>query len=255
MTNKLYNADYLEQTAILFKELKALSYAPFSALENGTIADIGCGVGIDAINLASLLEENGIKVIGIDSDELLIQRGIDSNEKTANLEFLTADTEALPFNDNSLSGIRNERLIQHLEHPDIAFNEFYRVLQPEAPIVIVETDWTSLSFYNGDYKLTQKIKEYFPKHIARNSFAAANLSYFLEEHGFKEIGLRLFPIISNSLEQVISLTKIDYILEKMKEEGLLAEAEFNDFWRSLQKAGQEQYFVCSINLILATAFK
>jgi len=145
MAQHLYSIDYLEQTTQLLGNLKKTSYQPFGSLTEGHIADIGCGAGDDAINMAKMFGPN-IQVTGIDYAEEMIEKAKSSSAGMPNITFHMGSAEQLPFADNELSGLRNERLIQHLPQPELAFQEFYRVLKPGHSLVVVETDWNSISF-------------------------------------------------------------------------------------------------------------
>lgn len=254
MKAKHYNIDYLEHSAKLFQTLKEHSYTPFLSLQNGIIADIGCGTGIDVFNLARLSDKS-IKITGIDHDPQMIETAASAQHSLENVTFRVADATDLPFEEGSLSGIRNERLIQHLKQPEKAFREFYRALKPGHPIVIVETDWSSLNFYNGTPEITPKVKAYFTDHNVANGSAAANLSFYLKNNNFREINLRIFPLVSTSLEQVIAFTRLDHVLRQMESDHSISPAEHAVFLKSLQKADSEHNFACAINLMIASAIK
>lgn len=254
MKDKLYNTDYLEHSAKLFQTLKERSYTPFLTLQNGIIADIGCGTGIDVFNLARLSDKS-LKITGIDYDPKMIEKAAASRHSPEKVAFRIADATDLPFEDGSLSGIRNERLIQHLKQPEKAFREFYRTLKPGHPIVIVETDWSSMAFYNGTPEITPKIKAYFTSHNVANGSAAANLSFYLKNNHFREINLHVFPLVSTSLEQVIAFTRLDHVLRQMESDRNISSEEHATFLKSLQKADAEHNFACAINLMIASAIK
>lgn len=251
----LFDINYLENSAKLLKALKEQSYTPFLSLRDGTIADIGCGTGMDALNLAMLTQPNGIKVVGLDFQEEMIAEAKANLKGEVEVEYLVGDTENLPFENNVLSGIRNERLIQHLDKPEKAFSEFYRVLKQGSPIVIVETDWSSVSFYNGSSETSRKVKEYFANGNVKNGFAAPSLSHLLKENQFKDISITLFPFVSKRLEEVIAFSRLDFVLNQMEVQGYMSKDEHATFLNDLQEANSGNYFSCSLNLVIATATK
>lgn len=254
MAEHLYSIDYLEQTTQLLGNLKRTSYQPFGTLTEGKIADIGCGTGDDAINMARMFGTN-IEVTGIDYAEEMIGKAKSSAGDLPNIHFAIGTAEDLPFADEELSGLRNERLIQHLPHPKKAFAEFHRVLKPGHSLVVVETDWNSISFYNGDSAIGQKLNHYLTFNNVKNGNAAGNVIRYMQEAGFNNIHLDLFPLSSRSLQQSILMLRIDHALNMMKEKAIISDEEYNSFMASLEDADRNHYFACSINLVVATATK
>ncbi len=254
MAEHLYSIDYLEQTTQLLGSLKKTSYQPFRTITTGKIADIGCGAGDDAINMARMFGEN-IAITGIDYAPEMIEKANSSAAGLSNITFHIGSAENLPFADAELDGLGNERLIQHLPDPQKAFTEFYRVLKPGSPLVVVETDWNSISFYNGDSSIAQQLNHYLTFNNVKNGNAAANVIRYMKEAGFSNIHIDLFPLSSHSLQQVTMMLRIDHALLMMKEQTIISVEEYNSFLASLEDADRNHYFACSINLVVATATK
>ena len=112
------------------------SYDLLNVEEGDVIADVGCGLGTAARELASL----GARVHGFDASEEMISEARSRSEATP-VEFAVADVVALPLGDDALSGYRAERLYQHLPDPAAALEEARRVLRPGGRIVLVDQDW------------------------------------------------------------------------------------------------------------------
>jgi ubiquinone/menaquinone biosynthesis C-methylase UbiE len=254
MAEHLYSIDYLEQTTQLLGSLKKTSYQPFGTIAEGKIADIGCGAGDDAMNMARMFGEK-IFVTGIDYAPEMIEKASSSAANIPNITFQKGSAENLPFADSELDGLRNERLIQHLPDPQKAFAEFYRVLKPGSPLVVVETDWNSISFYNGDTTIAQKLNHYLTFNNVKNGNAAANVIRYMKEAGFGNIHIDLFPLSSHSLQQVTMMLRTDHALLMMKEQKIISDEDYNSFQASLEDADRNRYFACSINLVVATATK
>lgn len=250
-----YDLEYLNRTTQVLESFKANSYQPFSELITGKIADIGCGSGDDIVRMAKLFGRADLQFIGVDNQQEMIDAGILNSVELPNVSFVLSDATALPFADSELSGLRNERLIQHLTDPDRAFAEFYRVLKSGSPIVIAETDWSSLSFYNGDRKMIGQIKEYFSNRNVNNGQAAVSLIQYVERAGFSDIVIEVYPMVSYSLSQCIMMIRLDQVLVSMKNEGSISDQDERDFFVTLQEADQAGHFVSTMNLITLKAKK
>jgi ubiquinone/menaquinone biosynthesis C-methylase UbiE len=250
----LYNIEYLEQTMKLFREIKEQSYAQFLKVSEGVIADIGCGTGQDVINLSGLLPET-VQLMGIDANEEMIQKAQSLQYDNKRVQFQLGNAENLPFDTEYLSGIRNERLIQHVPDLDKAFSEFYRVLKPGAPLTIVETDWNSFTLYNAPPEFSHRIRNYYMFNNVPNGSAALHLSYFLRSTGFKEIKLQVFPVVSRALQQVVEVARLGFILQEMQAKGFIDTEELQTLNENLEYADNNQHFVSSVNMVIATAVK
>src|SRR5690606_24025896 len=138
MNTHLYDPEYLRETQKLLESMKQDSYEHL--LDRvGKIADIGCGVGADVINMARLGRPD-CTFAGVDAVQEMIDQANLASKEYSNVEFFVGDAAALPFAADELSGLRAERLIQHIPEPLPVFGEFYRVVSDGSPVVIVETD-------------------------------------------------------------------------------------------------------------------
>ena len=156
MDTKHYGAGYLMDTGDFLKQLKIHSYTPFNTIKEGVVVDLGCGTGMDAINLANMLGHN-VLVVGLDHDKALIEHAKTSSVEVKNVDFVQGEVNQLSFTDNSIAGIRMERVVQHLPEAPKMFAEVHRVLREGQPLVIVETIWNSLTFYSKHVGIEAKI--------------------------------------------------------------------------------------------------
>lgn len=254
MAQKHYNAAYLEDTATFLQGLKTYSYKPFLETGNGTIVDLGCGTGIDVLNLSRTLG-NHVKVVGIDHDPALLEKGRQAAEQGQNVDFICSEATGIPFDNGSIEGLRAERLVQHLTQPDETISEARRVLKPGKPLVLVETDWASLVFYHGEIAVQQKLIHYLTETKINNGYAARKLTHYLEHAGLQEIKTEIFPFTLKSLKEANDYLWIELILGEMKEKNYLSEQEHEAFITCLKKADQNKYFACSINIVVVSSIK
>ncbi len=254
MSSKLYSIEYLEKTTQLLKEIKEKSYARFLNLETGHIADVGCGTGQDAINLSRLTPVN-VQVTGVDIAEGMIEKARENAQGMNGINFLQADVAALPFDNESLQGLRNERLIQHVPDPVQAFHEFNRVLKPGASLAIVETDWSSMTLYSAPPGMADRVKDFYAHKNVPNGSVALDLNSLLLQTGFKDIEFNVYPLVSHSLDQVIAFIRLDYILQQMVERDLMSTEEHETLYNTLREADNKGHFAMSLNLVVATGIK
>lgn len=253
MSQKHYNANYLEDTATFLKGLKEYSYNGFTAIHEGTIVDLGCGTGIDVINLSRTLGQE-VSIVGVDHDDTLLAKGREA-ASDLNVRFICSEATHIPFADDSLEGVRAERLVQHLTQPQEVIHEAKRVLKSGQPLLIVETDWASLVFYQGDPAVQEKLIHYLTKVKINNGFAARKLSSYLETASFRDIRTELFPFTLRTLKEANDYLWIELILKEMNEKEYLSSEEHDSFLASLKKADQNNYFACAINIVVVSSIK
>lgn len=253
MSNKHYNANYLEDTAEFLNGLKKYSYQPFSTVDTGTLIDLGCGTGIDVINMSRQFG-NKVTVVGVDHDDSLLEKGR-AAAADHNVRFVCSEATQIPFDDDSIAGLRAERLVQHLTQPQVVINEARRVLRTGQPLVIVETDWASLVFYQGDAAVQEKLIHYLTKVKINNGFAARKISSYFEAASFRQIKTEVFPFTLRSLKEANTYLWIELILNEMRENGHLNDEEHNSFVASLKKADENNYFACAINIVVVSSIK
>jgi SAM-dependent methyltransferase len=84
------------------------------------LLDFGCGNG------NYLIDENRDKIsmaVGVDIDEVYVKKNICLDKVIIN------DSKNLPFEDNTFDVLTSLWVLEHLKHPQNAFNEMYRVLK------------------------------------------------------------------------------------------------------------------------------
>ena len=254
MENKHYNIGYLEETSKILKNLKEYSYHPFTKISDGTIIDLGCGTGQDVISMAGHLNSN-VKIVGIDHDIEMLNQARISKKEIPNIDFICSEASIIPFEDESISGVRSERLMQHLLNPEKVILEIYRVLIKNHPLILVETDWLSLSFYNEFISIEKKINKFLTEKKVNNGMASRNLICYLEKCNFRNIKLEVFPFVLKSLKEANDYFWIERILKEALDKNHINENEYASFKNALYKADENNYFACSINIVIVTSIK
>lgn len=118
-----------------------------------TVLDIATGTGDLVINLAQTKAE---KLVGLDISEGMLSVGrkkIAAQNLTDRIEMIQADSEALPFTDNSFDAITVAFGVRNFEHLEKGLEEIYRVLAPGGIFVILETSVPTKTPYKQGYSL------------------------------------------------------------------------------------------------------
>jgi ubiquinone/menaquinone biosynthesis C-methylase UbiE len=92
-----------------------------------SILDAGCGSGkFFSFHFAKQI---GCKIIGTDSSSnVLLNDGLDAKTR--------ADLRRLPFSDGAFDVVNCRLVVEHLDQPELTFNEFRRILKPGGRLAI-----------------------------------------------------------------------------------------------------------------------
>ena len=103
----------------LDKKLEALS----REAGRKRLLDLGCGTGFVAERARKYFD----RVVGTDISPNVLKKAADKNPE---VDFYAADSDALPFRENSFNGVVAVALLHHLFDHKGTFCEVYRVLKP-----------------------------------------------------------------------------------------------------------------------------
>jgi ubiquinone/menaquinone biosynthesis C-methylase UbiE len=148
-------------------------------------AEIGCGTGTAARELAAMVAPGG-RVYGFDiSGQFIAVARARSATVSGEVDFQVADVAALPLHETSLDGYRAERVYMHLKYPEAALAEAFRVLRPGGRVLIMDQDWDTLLF-DGDLATTRAITHAFADSMI-NGTIARRMRSLLQQVGFIDV--------------------------------------------------------------------
>jgi len=184
--------DYLLRTAESpgIRGLKARAHERLGLHEGDHVVDVGCGPAIDTLALARRVGPAG-RVSGFDADPEMVARA----NRLANEEGLgtftrheVADATALPLPSGAAAACYSERLLQHLPWPasEAAVQEFARVVRPGGRVVVVDTDWGTLSIAAPDPALERRVVQQHWLAFA-NPFAGRYLTTLMTRAGLQDV--------------------------------------------------------------------
>lgn len=110
------------------------------------ILDIGCGRGIDGVELA----KKGAVVIGLEPSLVMINHARDHiSENGANMSLVRGIGENLPFQARSMDKVVCKGALDHFPEPAVVIQQIAMVLKPEGKAIIAIANFDSLGFKLG----------------------------------------------------------------------------------------------------------
>jgi SAM-dependent methyltransferase len=125
-----------------------------------SVLDCGCGPGSITLGIAAVCAP--AKVVGVDFGASQIERASAAARARGldNLEFRTADCQALPFAEASFDRAFSHALMEHLSEPARALAEIHRVLKPGGLAGVCSPDWGGFVLAPPSPALTAAVAAY-----------------------------------------------------------------------------------------------
>ena len=175
------------------------------------VLDLGCGPAIDTIAFAMRVGRGGL-VVGVDHDAAMTTRA-DRKAAAAGVggftRHLVARAGALPFGAAAFDACFCDRLLQHVPPARVGgiAAEMLRVVRPQGRIVVLDTDWATLSIASPFPWLERDIVHEF-LHGFANPFSGRHLPELLQSAGLAGLCVESFdvPLGIESLEYLLAPT-------------------------------------------------
>lgn len=255
--NDHVNSEYLELVEAIVAQYKKCTYRHMRINSGHKVLDVGCGPGIDTVHLAPLVGETGY-VCGVDNNIDMIT---EANNRVLNerinrwVKHYHCDAMNLPFELDYFDSTRSERVFQHLVNPEIALSEMIRVTKKGGRVVVLDTDWSTLSIDNSEFKIEQILKQIRIEKCLENATSGRQLYRLFKQHELVEISVELCPIYLTNY----SIGKQSIMLDKVEKTALVEEIitkdELEKWHKCLEEYDFKETFFGSVNQVLVSGTK
>jgi|ERR1043165_3936385 ubiquinone/menaquinone biosynthesis C-methylase UbiE len=206
------------------------------------VLDIGCGIGVQAVEMAKLVGATG-KVVGTDLSKAMMEIAESSYAASGlPLQFSVADALKQPFADETFDSVRTERVLMYIKDTPAAFTEFKRLLKPKGRLVIFDTDWDALVIAHHDKSLTRKIVRYVSDSFP-NGRVGGELFHYFKKFDFKEIKVK--PVSYTGPFFGITKRICEGVLQTGVAENVFTQQEITDWWSVLEQDAKANKFFAS----------
>jgi ubiquinone/menaquinone biosynthesis C-methylase UbiE len=251
------DSDYLKLAAELTRPAKECSYAAMRLQPGQRALDVGCGPATNTLALARLVGPQG-QVTGVDRDAVKIAKA-EERARAAGLDAQVAhrlgEAAQLPFEADSFDASRSERLFQHLSQPEQALAEMVRVTKPGGRVVVLDTDWGSLSIDSPLVDTERRLVRAHTLYNQQNSYSGRQLYGIFKRHGLEEIEVEMIPLFTTCYAIAREIANLDQVEQEAVARAILSEAACRQWRLSLEKAEAEGAFFASLSMVLVAGRK
>jgi demethylmenaquinone methyltransferase/2-methoxy-6-polyprenyl-1,4-benzoquinol methylase len=178
-----------------------------------SVLDIATGTGDLAILMAST---NANKIIGLDISAGMLSVGrkkIEERKLSQKIEMILADSENMPFEDNTFDAITVAFGVRNFENLEKGLTEILRVLKPNGIFVILETSIPEKTPYKQGYHFYSKnilplIGKLFSKDDSAYNYLSESASLFPYGEKLNNILKKVGFIDSVALPQTFGVATI-----------------------------------------------
>lgn len=251
------SSEYLQKAADIFLPIKHHSYKKMNISNGNIIADIGCGPGVDVAELSKMVGKHG-EVFGYDHDHEMLKSAIQNCRQLSTIQqanLIQGSAEKLPFRNGLFDSCRSERLFMHLKQPEQTLLEIKRVTKDNGYVVVVETDWASLSIDTQLPGVERTFSHYRMSHMMNNGYSGRSLYRQFKKCGFSHIEVEVFPIIATDINLFYSLSVQQIVEDQALANHAITEQELTHWRNDLQHAAANDSFYACINVLVVSAQK
>ena len=237
--------------------LKSLGLMRLRLTPGDNVLDIGCGPAIDTLAMGKAVGASGF-VLGIDGDPRMVKEANDASVKAGMGAFVyhqAGDATRLAQTSESFDALYCERVLQHIPWAknQAAVNEMLRVLTPGGRLVLVDTDWATLSVSSIDPIVERKVVYEHALGFA-NPYSGRTILSLVRNANAPVKELTAEPVVIRlPYESVRFLLKS--AVERAIFKGSITWAESQRFTAGLTSARDYRVFCAHLTLLMVTAVK
>jgi SAM-dependent methyltransferase len=161
------------------------------------------------------------------------------------VQHVVAEAAALPLEDAQFDACRSERLFQHVANPAAVLADMIRVTRPNGWIVVLETDYATLSIETREVDLERRLARFTTGRV-RSGYAARRLYGLFQRQHLLDVEIEVYPQIFTRYDHV-RRGWLDGVEREALAAGSITEEELTRWRASLVQIAAENAFFATLN--------
>ena len=173
-----------------------------SGLQPGMkVLDLACGPGFTACELAKAVGDGDVTGVDINEELIATAHQAKESEGVENVSFALGNLYDLDLPENTFDFVYARFVFQHLEKPEVALSNVWKVLKPGGILCILDIDdnWTSFSPESDAFVKFIRTAGAGQKRKGGNRLIGSQLFGLLTQAGYQKVSTRIRPITTKDL--------------------------------------------------------
>jgi ubiquinone/menaquinone biosynthesis C-methylase UbiE len=237
-----------------FQRYKQKTFDELHLFDGAQVLEVGCGTGEDALTLGSRVGSSG-RVVAVDRSQALLDRAIaQAQNYRLPVDFVQADAQQLPLDDNRFDAARIDRTLQHIAKPERAISELVRVVRSQGYVVAMEPDWETFTIDSDNRTVTRKLLNFWCDSFP-SGWIGRNLSKYFHQAGLVNLVVSPESLVIDKLDLANKVFDIIQTTHRAEQAGSVTAQDVHDWLSELQHLDQAQQFFCSFTGFIVTGRK
>jgi ubiquinone/menaquinone biosynthesis C-methylase UbiE len=146
-------------------------------------------------------------------------------------------------------------LFQHLPNPVQALSEMTRVTKPDGWVVVLDTDWGSLSTDSDETDIERRLTRFLGESLLHNGYSGRKLYRLFKQQNLTDISFEVFPVATTNYALARQVTQAERIEQEALKAGVITTKELQRLQSGLAQANSEGVYFSSVNLMMLAGRK
>ncbi len=247
---KVINAINLQYSLECFRVYKNAVLDHLWLRPGSAVADLGSGLGYDAVTIGEMVGSEG-SCVGVDASATLVAVAHSCTPADMHqVSFAVGPAEQLDIGDNTLDAVKADRLLMHVEDPQQVLVEAFRVLKPGGRAAFVEPDWGTFTITSADRVTTRRFADEWCDSF-QHGWIGRDLPHLLRRVGFRDVELSGHLVVVTGFPAIDQLFEISNTVERLKRDPELREP-LTTWLNELRSPGPAGSVLSTVTMFLAT---
>ena len=225
------------------------------ALQPGQrVLDIGCGPATDTVALGRIVGPAG-RVHGLDYDAAMVGQA----QAHALAEGVSGwvlhhhgNATALPWPEGHFDACRSAGVFQHLIDPELGFDEVLRVTRPGGRLVVVDTDWASLTIDCAEAGIERRLVRFCAESMVENPYSGRRLPGMFRARRLRDVQIEVIAMFVTELALARQIVRLDALEQEAMAAGVIDAEESRRWQASLECSATSAGFFACVNAVMVS---